>query len=32
MELMFPRGRFVILPRMRQLPVILPKLYLNITT
>jgi nitric oxide reductase activation protein len=32
MELMFPRNHFVILPRMRQLPAILPKLYLNITT
>jgi nitric oxide reductase activation protein len=32
MELMFPRGRFVILPDMRRLPALLPKLYLRITT
>jgi nitric oxide reductase activation protein len=32
MEIMFPRGRFVILPGMRRLPAILPKLYLRVTT
>lgn len=32
MEIMFPRGRFVILPGIRRLPTILPKLYLNVTT
>jgi len=32
MEIMFPRGRFVILPGMRHLPAILPKLYLKVTT
>ncbi len=32
MEIMFPHGRFVILPGMQRLPAILPKLYLKITT
>jgi hypothetical protein len=31
MEIMFPRGRFIILPGMRRLPAVLPKLYLKLT-
>ena len=32
MEIMFPRRRFVILPDLRRLPSVLPKLYTNLTT
>ncbi|MBN1676259.1 MAG: VWA domain-containing protein [Kiritimatiellae bacterium] len=32
MEIMFPGRRFVILPDMRQLPRVLPRLYLHMTT
>jgi nitric oxide reductase activation protein len=32
MDIMFPHGRFVILPGMRRLPAVLPKLYLKLTT
>jgi hypothetical protein len=31
MEVMFPRRRFVILPIIRELPAILPKMYLRLT-
>ncbi len=31
MEIMFPRRRFVILPDIRQLPRVLPQLYLRLT-
>ena len=32
MEIMFPHGRFIILPGMCELPAILPELYLRLTT
>ena len=32
MQLMFPRGRFVILPDIRLLPEVLPRLFLRVTT
>jgi nitric oxide reductase NorD protein len=31
MEIMFPRGRFVILPDIGHLPTVLPKLYIRLT-